>query len=118
MYYSNDTVQSTLKLCSTGQMYLTDLQIEGSYAIAVVYSLQVQTLMYHVGSMFVLLSPGGVEFLLLQDPVLGLPAGLLLLQLAPFLLQLSVLGLQVLLHLLMTPLELHGQWGQRSGGQK
>lgn len=55
--------------------------------------------------------PGGVQLLLLQDPLLGLPAALLLLVLPTSLLQFSVLRLQVLFHLLVTPLELRGHGG-------
>ncbi|TNN78969.1 hypothetical protein EYF80_010648 [Liparis tanakae] len=51
---------------------------------------------------------GGVELLLLQDPLLALPAALLFLVLAAPLLQLSVLSIQVFFHLLMAPLELRG----------
>lgn len=49
--------------------------------------------------------PGGLQFLLLQA-LLGLPVCSLLLKHASLLLQLLVLSLQVLLHLLMTPLKL------------
>ena len=49
--------------------------------------------------------PGSLQFLLLQA-LLGLPVGSLLLKHASLLLQLLVLSLQVLLHLLMTPLKL------------
>lgn len=49
--------------------------------------------------------PGSLQFLLLQA-LLGLPVRSLLLKHAPLLLQLLVLSLQVLLHLLVTPLKL------------
>lgn len=49
---------------------------------------------------------GGVEFLLLQDSLLSLPVGLLVLEHSPLLLQLFVLSLQVPLHLLVASLQL------------
>ncbi len=52
-----------------------------------------------------------IHFLLLQDTLLGFPGGSLVLKLTPSLLQLLMLSLQVLLHLLMTPLQLHGSQG-------
>lgn len=51
--------------------------------------------------------PGRLQLLLLKA-LLGLPVGSLLLEHAPLLLQLLVLSLQVLLHLLVTPLKLQG----------
>lgn len=51
--------------------------------------------------------PGRLQLLLL-NALLGLPVGSLLLEHAPLLLQLLVLSLQVLLHLLVTPLKLRG----------
>ena len=54
---------------------------------------------------------GGVQLLLFQDPLLGFPVGPLLLVLPSLLLQLLVLGLQVLLHLLMTTLQLETRGG-------
>ena len=61
--------------------------------------------------------PGGVEFLLLQQPLLRLPVGLLLVVLALLLLQLLVLGFQVFLHLLVTPLQLQAPQDTTRGGQ-
>lgn len=51
-------------------------------------------------------SLGGIQLLLLQDPLLSLPGGLLVLKHSSLLLQLFVLGLQVPLHLLVASLQL------------
>lgn len=61
-------------------------------------------------------SPGGLEFLLFQA-LLCFPVCPLLLKHTSLLLQLLVLSLQVLLHLLMTPLKLQ-RHTQDKGGQQ
>lgn len=53
----------------------------------------------------------GLLQLLLLQALLDLPVGSLLFEHAPLLLQLLVLSLQVLLHLLVTPLKLQGVMG-------